>query len=344
MKILLIRDILTLIFMLKHMILGNTCNNVVSFTNALWLATTLNSTLIAPRYMYKIFQEFNLSTLHSSFCFQTIDQYNAHSKKHSLRSYYLRTVSGAESFFLFKIFENPKFKHQLPLFDQNTMIEMSRHYVRVYAAFWSSPLRGILPASEHLIKNHLDDSLTYTTVHKRSMEGACNEAIAGTAITDYSDEELPMKNLEWNLMPKLNPICDMSPSFVNDTVTMHGRQNNKVFISFDGRGDIKPMTDLGHVISKVLDQESDYKTVPRKYLDAFLAIHGGLFILNPRSTFSWQIYIVREILGLQSVPILKNNDYLVMDQVEYRREKRTGLVVSWTQIADSARRARLALF
>ena len=325
-------------------VLGNTCNNMISFTNALWLATTLNSTLVVPKYMNKIFQEFDLTTLHGIFCFEANDQYKNQSKRHGGRHYYFRSISGPESFFLFKIFENPKFKHQLPVFDQKIMMEMSRHYVRVYAALWSSPLRGILPASEHLIKNHLDDSLKYTTVHKRSMEGSCYKAIAGTAVSDYSEKELPMTNSEWSKVPESNPICDMSPSFVNDTVTMHGRQENKVFISFDGRGDIRPMTDLGHVISSVLDVEDDYDKVPRKYLDAFLAIHGGLFILNPRSTFSWQIFIVREILGLQSVPVLRNTDYLVMDQEEYKREKRTGLVVSWLQIVESARLARLSLF
>ena len=30
-----------------------------------------------------------------------------------------------------------------------------------------------------------------------------------------------------------------------------------------------------------------------KFVDMFVAIHSDLFILNPRSTFSWEIYLVR---------------------------------------------------
>ena len=121
------------------------------------------------------------------------------------------------------------------------------------------------------------------------------------------------------------------------------RKEKKVLISFDGRGDIKPLTDLGHILTTAQDAQIGNTTVPRIYLDALLGMHGELFILNPRSTFSWQIFVVREILGLHSVPLLTNNDYLVMQHSEYKREKRTGLVVSWLQIAESARLARLSI-
>ncbi len=43
----------------------------------------------------------------------------------------------------------------------------------------------------------------------------------------------------------------------------------------------------------------------------FLSIHSEFFILNPRSTFSWQIYIIRVILGLESVPVLEDFDVFV---------------------------------
>jgi hypothetical protein len=48
-----------------------------------------------------------------------------------------------------------------------------------------------------------------------------------------------------------------------------------------------------------------------KYLEMFVAIHGAFFIMNPRSTFSFEVFVVRTILGLESVPILKNKDFYV---------------------------------
>lgn len=316
---------------------------MVSLTNALWLAMTLNSTLVLPKYMGKMFQEFNITTLRSIFCFRTMEEHINQTQGHISRLQYSRVLTGPESFFLFSMFNSPKFKHQLPKFDQNTMMEMSHHYVKVYAALWSSPIKGMRLASEYMIKNHLNNSLEYTTVHKRSMDGTCHDIMSGTSFSDYSDDELPMKNKEWKNMPHKNPICDMSPSFINDTITMHGRQEKKVLISFDGRGDIKPLTDLGHVLTTEQDAKNCNFTVPRIFLDALLGMHGELFVLNPRSTFSWQIFVIREILGLHSVPLLRNNDYLVMQLSEYKREKRTGLVVSWLQISESARQARLSV-
>ena len=40
-----------------------------------------------------------------------------------------------------------------------------------------------------------------------------------------------------------------------------------------------------------------YFSVDRKFLDLFLSIHGDFFLLNPRSSFSWQVYVVRVCLG-----------------------------------------------
>ena len=152
-----------------------------------------------------------------------------------------------------------------------------------------------------------------------------------------------MSSREWSHMPERNPLCDMSPSFVNDTVTMHGRQGNKIFVSFDGQGDAAPLAAMGCVMQLTLDIEKKCPTVPLKFLDLFLAIHGDLFILNPRSTFLWQVYIVRCILGLESVPVLKNNDYLVAGKEDHLRYGRTGLVVTWLQIAESAKAMRTSI-
>ena len=53
----------------------------------------------------------------------------------------------------------------------------------------------------------------------------------------------------------------------------------------------------------------------KKFLDLFLSIHGDYFLLNPRSSFSWQVYVVRVCLGtfyaaLITVPTLHITSYL----------------------------------
>ena len=51
-----------------------------------------------------------------------------------------------------------------------------------------------------------------------------------------------------------------------------------------------------HILSPQEDLPSN---VDPLYVDALLAIHSDLFILNPKSTFSWMIYVVRVALALQ---------------------------------------------
>ena len=42
-----------------------------------------------------------------------------------------------------------------------------------------------------------------------------------------------------------------------------------------------------------------------------VAMMSQLFVLNPRSTFSWEIFVVRECLGLPSLPVLRTKDLYV---------------------------------
>lgn len=48
-----------------------------------------------------------------------------------------------------------------------------------------------------------------------------------------------------------------------------------------------------------------------KFLEMFLAIHSDFFIMNPRSTFSFEVYVIRTILGLHSVPVMRNKDFFL---------------------------------
>ena len=57
-----------------------------------------------------------------------------------------------------------------------------------------------------------------------------------------------MDRVEWtgNLM-KNHPLCDMPADFVNTTLTMHHKESpqHKMFISFDGRGDVTALRSMG---------------------------------------------------------------------------------------------------
>jgi hypothetical protein len=159
---------------------------------------------------------------------------------------------------------------------------------------------------------------------------------AKTSKSDYSPLELPMVDAAWNNnLIRNHPLCDMTGPFINNTIKMHSLNMNKLFISFDGRGDVSDLVSMGAVFSSLLDtsKNSYLMAVDKKFLDMFLAMNSHFFVLNPRSTFSWQVYLIRLCLGLESVPILKNKDVYVSDEQDYGGVK--GLWVSWSSVVEA---------
>jgi hypothetical protein len=167
--------------------------------------------------------------------------------------------------------------------------------------------------------------------------GGCSKIMgAKTSKSDYSPLELPMLDTAWNNnLVRNHPLCDMTGSFINNTIKMHRLTMNKLFISFDGRGDVRDLSSMGAVFSSILDtsKNSYLMAVDKKFLDMFLAMNSHFFVLNPRSTFSWQVYLIRLCLGLESVPILKNKDVYTSDEQDYGGVK--GLWVSWSSVVEA---------
>ena len=59
-----------------------------------------------------------------------------------------------------------------------------------------------------------------------------------------------------------------------------------------------------------------------KFLDMLIAMNADFFIMNPHSSYSFEIYVIRTILGLQSVPIMNNEDFYMRDptkKTQYNR-------------------------
>ena len=237
----------------------------------------------------------------------------------------LLEITSENALFLYKVFrdppESPGISKLLPSLN-GTRLEgpllrsLASHFIRVYAALWASPVSLITNAGEMIIKNYLNNDLNYSSVHKRSMEGGCSKVLAdSTSLSDFDASELPMGHHDWKANLRNNhPICDMSYEFVKDTLSKHGRPCcNNLFIAFDGRGNIdKYVADNATIIRgpNFKNIISEFKS-ETKFLEMYLAIQGGFFIMNPRSTFSFEVFVVRTILGLESVPVLKSHDFFV---------------------------------
>ena len=127
---------------------------------------------------------------------------------------------------------------------------------------------------------------------------------------------------------------------------LHYQSNpiSKIYIAFDGRGESESYRQKGVIFSDVLQGNSvgggggfhnGKRTPDYKFVDMFVAIHSDLFILNPRSTFSWEIYLVRLCLGLLSVPVVRTNDLYLRKLPEEEVVPNGMLWVSWTSVIDA---------
>ena len=341
---------------------GNSGNQYVELTHALWMADQLNATLVIPKYMTPILKPFNLAILHSSFCFLQEHEYIALPTSSS-NERVIFELESEDSFFFWKIFDGApidrpdrKPNKALPPLSKNIVHNISKHYLKVFACLWSSPRAAILDEALHIISKRMNNKLNYTAVHKRSMEGGCSKLLfEETTLDDFDPQQLPMNRSEWNNnLQQSHPICEFPMNFIKNTIELNldkkskKKQQHPIFIAWDGRGNIDeylssipPAIFSSDIVSTSHSTLSDNQGKEwRKFVDMMVSMHGTLFILNPRSTFSWAIYIVRVMLDLKSVPVMKSKDiYCTRKSIYENRKNETigydGLWVSWTSVQEA---------
>ena len=255
-------------------------------------------------------------------------------------------ISSEDTFFAYRFLSSQHLQDFLPKYDKQLLLTLSHHFINVYTALWSSPNTTLVEAGNHFISKYLKNDFNYTTVHKRSLEGACNGVLSqNIKLSDFSPLDIPMGNKEWTgNLKKAHPLCVMTADFVNETLHLQNKQNDPLFISFDGRGDVSGLVKYGAIFSSVLEINEADGFAERKFLDMFIAMHGDFFILNPYSTYSWQIFVIRTVLGLKSVPILNNKDFYLRNSVESNNmTDHEGLWVSWSTIITESENMRIGL-
>jgi len=341
---------------------GRNGNQLIEFAHGIWIAYRYNRTFMMPEWMNTLLLPFNTTYLQSLFCFQ---EYTKPTEDMNILP-----IESIESFFAFKLANQPIFaplfyidsktptESEIPF---KAIEELTLFYLTVYTSLWSHPKHSIVKASKWVIENHLQGNFRYASVHKRTLEGGCSEIfMRATKVSDFSSSELPMDHGEWTgRLHKSHPLCVMSESFVTSTMNLHNRssEQTKVFVAFDGAGDIHdykrnpnavfldvlndyhepdittstPITDVSlSTRGRRRDLRHHSSGGDHMFIDMFIAMQSDLFIMNPRSTFSWQIFVIRACLSLQSVPVLWNQD-LFMEV----RESQRPLWVSWKTIQSA---------
>lgn len=286
---------------------GNSGNHLISLTHGLWTARRLNATFIVPNWIEGSIKHFDVSALAELYCF-TLDP----TIPNGMKNY---PITSEESFFLFKIFRDKGLPYipLLPPLDSSVVDDISVHFLRVYSSLWSSPTKNIVSAAAWIIENYLGARFDYVSVHKRNLDGGCGKVMReNTQLADFSPAEIAMHSPEWaGDIAHHHPLCEMPVDFVRNTMALNNVTGRNMFVAFDGQGDVSSYRLHKAVFSTVMQSHPEFKQIPMKYVDMLVSMLGDLFIQNPRSTFSFQIYIIRVCLGLPSVPRMANNDLYV---------------------------------
>ena len=282
--------------------------------------------------MLHILKPFDTTKLKRLYCYEE-EPYNADNKE-------IIEITSEDSLFLYRIFKNSYYDDKIPKLKYDNLVkDMSSHFINVYCTLWSFPIKDIIDASGFIISQFLNGNFSYVAVHKRSLEGGCSKLTnLKTTIKDWEQtNELPMNIPEWQVnLGNNHPICDMTGSFVSKVLNLHNRTNSKLFVAFDGHGDVSDYLNLNAIFSNAADRHALHSKTDKRFLDMFIAMNADFFIMNPMSTFSLEIYIIRLCLSLKSIPVIRNNDlYMRKIPDELKSENRDGLWVSWLSVIDA---------
>lgn len=326
---------------------GRSGNHFIQLVHGIWISDITRRTLIIPEFVFiddrnnafkATLGHFNLSVAKSQFCFIADDEVPRNAHIESL---------GVEEIFAIQdsiaLRKGVAKRLDLPQYNNVTILEVSDYFIRFYAALWSNPTNKLRKKMISFINKRLHKDMGYISVHKRAMEGVCEKVVNVIDLSSYSNKELPMDDVtHWETYKTYHPLCQMPAPFVTATMALNNRPNRDIFVAYDGQGDCNDLEDIHAVFTKPMkgharDQGSQHigHLENTKWLDMGVAIHSDFFLQNPASTYSWMVFIVRSVLGLETVPSLNieevNNKYDFYLRFPY--DKNVGIKwVSWQSI------------
>ena len=281
---------------------GRHSNFFIQICHGLWLAETSNRTLVVPSDMKDVFKYFNLENVQRQFCFVFDDELGhvEYVTKLAQRFFGHAVLQAHYSFFMDEyLISKPSVNGHLviPAHGNRTIHEVSVYFVRFYAALWGSIKADVISEVDFVIEQMFGGSMGFTSIHKRSLEGACARHLSSSInLTDYSETELPMSHCAWRGdLSQSHPLCDFPPSFVSSCLELHNRSKSLLFVAHDSEASVADLIQLGAIsVDSILSIKKESKssryqpekvysfTTARNHIDMAIAIHSDLFILNPR--------------------------------------------------------------
>eukprot|EP01038_Epipyxis_sp_PR26KG_P015465 gene15465-20866_t len=336
---------------------GRSGNNLIEFTNLLWLSDIINGTVIVPKWMNEVLNPFDETYLSKSFCYtkenkvisnsqslepiimdregKNIELYRTHYHRMEISEIIVFQISSIEAFFIHRLYRNNLYKQLLPALTVDLVNnQISKYFVRVYSLLWSHPLKSIISSATTIILESLQGNFNYMSAHRRLLEGQCYIILTSSDLI-YNSNELPLYGLIWtnSNFTLHHPLCEMSVPFIKEVISLHQRNHTYVYIAHDGQGNLSDYNNPKerNPIFVLSNPKNTSDLFDWKFVDMLVAMNSDLFVLNPASTFSWEIFVIRACLGLKSIPIIKDNDIYMRKSHAVRSHNKT-FWVSWGSV------------
>ena len=210
--------------------------------------------------------------------------------------------------------------------DKNEILILSKgHFARyligTVTALWANINPDYQKLASYMANTYFQGKFHYSSVHKRQFEGACNSMLEQRS--DFTRDFAALNTYKENgkvaaLYKKgqkgEHPICTMDPTWVNALVRRKSAKNSAIYLATDAQGDdkawlkiaanyVKPASGsggsttykavVGHQATKALVEKNMINPAVIDILMSSMA--EGVFIGNPFSTFSLQIYILNMV-------------------------------------------------
>lgn len=316
---------------------GQESNRLIQFIHGLWTARELSGYLVVPKKMERDLAPYNLDHLCSSFCVVGEDEY-AEKLTYSNESKILHIKPHMMFWFKKELLQH---RYPLPKLSTKLVKNLSQHFLVVYASLWGHLKQIFLAASCRLISSNFNEGLNYVAVHKRNLAKVVYARMDEKDVEAIS-KQIPLSSRAWKAHSS-KALCFMNASFIRDTVIYNGRKDTlsqPIFMAWDGQGESIDLNAQGLKIilsnsSQISEELLNLEGISQLIVDKFVTINAGFSILNPASTFSFEIFIMRSILGLDSVPTPPTKDLYLQYRVEYEESTTRdwdGMWVSWKTI------------
>jgi len=285
---------------------GRSGNNLIQFTRALWLSQQLNRTFILPDWLVAELKPFNLSAFPPMFCISS-----GTASTSNIRNTLL--LRGEDVYFGHTLFIDPQARYGslsslLPVLSETTMLGLARHAHLVSALLWKGTNRHLHRAVSDIFQHELMNRPDFMAIHLRSFEGQCHKLLqAATSSEHFLPEEHYLRealcSMSHSAIARLIKATNLtSTSLVYIATDIHPRRLRHMLPPLSSGTYVFSDAAYESMIRRLTARGNDDFTATaaelrapgyRKFVDMLLCIRSGVFVMNPASTFSWEIFVAR---------------------------------------------------